>query len=75
VVVAVAGVQRWERCGEIPLLLLAAGFLLAYARPVVQPGIDSDLRLTLHVVSWTVCGAFAAGVTHRRLPARAPTGR
>jgi hypothetical protein len=43
-VVAVAGVQRWERRGEI-LLLFLTRFLLAYAWPVVHPVTDSDLRL------------------------------
>ncbi len=52
-------VQRWERRAEIPLLLLAAAFLLAYAWPVVHPRLDPDLRTTLNLVSWTVWGAFA----------------
>lgn len=58
-------VQQWERRSEIPLLLLAAAFLVAYAWPVVDPGVDSQLRTTLEVVSWTVWAAFAADFTAR----------
>ena len=51
-------VQRWEKRAEIPLLLLALAFLVAYAWPVLDPRLDSDLRTTLDVASWTVWGAF-----------------
>jgi voltage-gated potassium channel len=47
-------VQRWERRSEIPLLLLAVAFLVAYAWPVVDPRLDPDLGGFLRVVSWTV---------------------
>lgn len=53
-------VQRWERRAEIPLLLLAIAFLVAYAWPVLDPGLDRDLRTTLTIASWTVWAAFAA---------------
>ena len=52
-------VERWEHRFEIPLLLLAAAFLVAYAWPVLDPRIDPDLRTSLNVLSWTVWGAFA----------------
>ena len=52
-------VERWEHRSEIPLLLLAAAFLVAYAWPVLDPRIDPDLRTSLTVLSWTVWGAFA----------------
>jgi len=52
-------VERWERRVEIPLLLLAAAFLVAYAWPVVDPRMDSDIRSFLVRVSWTVWAAFA----------------
>lgn len=52
-------VQRWERRSEIPLLLLAGAFLIAYAWPVLDPRLDADLRTFLTVASWTVWGAFA----------------
>jgi voltage-gated potassium channel len=52
-------VQRWERRSEVPLLLLALAFLVAYAWPVFDPRLDHDLRSFLSVVSWAVWGAFA----------------
>ncbi|MEO7942476.1 MAG: ion channel [Marmoricola sp.] len=58
-------VQRWERRSEVPLLLLAAAFLVAYAWPVVHPQLDSHLRTSLSIVSWTVWGAFAVDFTAR----------
>lgn len=52
-------VERWERRAEIPLLLLAFAFLGAYAWPVLDESMDSDLRTMLTVCSWTVWVAFA----------------
>ncbi|RJS47474.1 potassium channel family protein [Nocardioides cavernaquae] len=52
-------VQRWERRTEIPLLLLALAFLVAYAWPVVDPRLEPDLELFLRFVSWAVWVAFA----------------
>lgn len=51
-------VQRWEKRAEVPLLLLALAFLVAYAWPVLDPGLDPDLRTMLEVASWTVWAAF-----------------
>ena len=52
-------VERWERRAEIPLLLLAIAFLIAYALPVVDRSIDASVESFLVVVSWTVWVAFA----------------
>jgi voltage-gated potassium channel len=52
-------VERWERRAEIPLLLLAVAFLVAYAWPIVDPGLDRDLESFFQVTTWTVWGAFA----------------
>jgi voltage-gated potassium channel len=52
-------VERWERRTEVPLLLLAVAFLLAYAWPVLDPGLDPDLAEFFVTVSWTVWAAFA----------------
>jgi voltage-gated potassium channel len=52
-------VERWERRTEVPLLLLATAFLVAYVWPVLDPGMDPTARALLDVVSWTVWGAFA----------------
>jgi len=55
----VTRVERWEKRAEVPLLLLATAFLVAYAWPVLDPRLDRDLRTFLAVVSWTVYAAFA----------------
>ena len=52
-------VERWERRSEVPLLLLATAFLVAYAWPVVDPRLDSDWRGFFSAISWTVWLAFA----------------
>ena len=52
-------VERWERHTEIPLLLLAAAFLVAYAWPVLDQSMNKDLRQSLVVLSWAVWVAFA----------------
>ncbi len=53
-------VESWERRSEVPLLLLAGAFLVAYAWPILDPRLDPDLRTSLAVVSWTVWVAFVA---------------
>lgn len=58
-------VERWERKVEFPLLFLAVAFLVAYAWPVLDGGLNSDLRTFLEVVSWTVWVAFAADFAAR----------
>jgi len=58
-------VQRWERRSEIPLLLLAVAFLVAYAWPVLDPRLDGDISSTLEVVSWTVWAAFTVDFAAR----------
>src|SRR4051794_12968935 len=50
---------RWEQRAEVPLILLAVAFLVAYAWPVIDTGLSPDLRTFLNVVSWTVWVAFA----------------
>jgi voltage-gated potassium channel len=52
-------VERWERRTEVPLLLLAAAFLVAYAWPILDPRLDATTREVLDVASWTVWAAFA----------------
>ena len=58
-------VQRWEKRAEIPLLLLAVAFLVAYAWPVLDPRLSPDLRTSLEVASWTVWAAFIADFAAR----------
>lgn len=52
-------VERWERTSEVPLLLLALAFLVAYAWPVLDPRLDHTLDNVLTVASWTIWVAFA----------------
>ncbi len=52
-------VEQWERRTEVPLLLLATAFLVAYVWPVLDPEMDPTARTYLDAVSWTVWGAFA----------------
>lgn len=52
-------VERWERKAEIPLLILAATFLVAYAWPVLNQHMGSSLRDALSKISWVVWAAFA----------------
>ncbi|MFH5207423.1 potassium channel family protein [Antrihabitans sp. NCIMB 15449] len=58
-------VERWERHAEIPLLLLAGAFLVAYAWPVLDRHVDPDVRSWLSIVSWTVWAAFAVDFSVR----------
>ena len=58
-------VERWEKRAEIPLLLLAVAFLIAYAWPVLDPRMSPDLRTSLEVASWTVWAAFIADFAAR----------
>jgi voltage-gated potassium channel len=51
-------VQRWERRSEVPLLLLALAFVVAYAWPVLDQRLDPSLRSVLEAASWTVWVAF-----------------
>lgn len=52
-------VERWERKAEIPLLILAATFLGAYAWPVLNQRLNPNLRGDLSKISWIVWAAFA----------------
>lgn len=52
-------VEKWERRSEVPLILLALAFLVAYAWPVLDPRLEPNTRTTLDTLSWTVWGAFA----------------
>ena len=52
-------VEKWERRSEVPLILLALAFLVAYAWPVLDPRLEPSTRTTLDALSWTVWGAFA----------------
>jgi voltage-gated potassium channel len=61
----VSRVERWERNSEVPLLLLAVAFLVAYAWPVLNTSLGHDLETFLQTVSWTVWVAFAVDFAAR----------
>ena len=51
-------VAVWERRADVPLLLLASAFFVAYAWPILDPRMDAGLLDFLRVVSWAVWVAF-----------------
>lgn len=51
-------VEEWERRTEVPLLLLAFAFLVAYAWPILDPSLDPGVESFLSTLSWAVWGAF-----------------
>jgi voltage-gated potassium channel len=55
----VTRVERYEQRSEIPMLLLAVAFLVAYAWPVLDSDLDPDVIASLNVLSWAVWAAFA----------------
>lgn len=52
-------VERWERKAEVPLLILAVTFLVAYAWPVLNQRLNTSLRDDLTTISWIIWAAFA----------------
>lgn len=60
-------VERWERNAEIPLLLLALGFLGAYAVLVIDQGLAPDLRSALVTFSWAIWVAFGVDFAARMI--------
>lgn len=58
-------VERWEKRAEVPLLLLAVAFLVAYAWPVLDPRLDPGLRSFFVALSWSVWAAFGVDLLIR----------
>jgi voltage-gated potassium channel len=58
-------VERWESRAEIPLLLLALAFLVAYAWPILDPRLDPDTTRFLTILSWTTWVAFGVDLMVR----------
>ena len=50
--------ERWERRSEWPLTAAALVFLVAYAWPILNPGLDGDKAETLLLVTWTAWALF-----------------
>ncbi len=51
-------IERWEQRSEIPLLLLALAFLVAYAWQVLDPRLNGGLLDFLELISWAVWAVF-----------------
>ncbi|MGW6706383.1 potassium channel family protein [Streptomyces sp. NPDC054956] len=51
--------SRWERRTQTPLLVLALGFALAYAVPIVVPDASADVHRACTHAEWVVWAAFA----------------
>ncbi|MEU8778188.1 potassium channel family protein [Streptomyces sp. NPDC048606] len=51
---------RWERRTQVPLLVLAGAFALAYAVPIVVPDADAGVLRACTYAEWVVWAAFAA---------------
>ncbi|HJR89625.1 MAG TPA: potassium channel family protein [Aeromicrobium sp.] len=58
-------VEQWERRAEVPLMLLAVAFLVAYVWPILDPRMDPGIRSFLIVLSWTVWAAFGVDLLIR----------
>lgn len=67
-------VHRWERRAEIPLLLLALAFVVAYVWPVLDPRLDPTIVTVLQIVSWSVWAAFVIDFATRVALARDTRG-
>ncbi|MEU9029257.1 potassium channel family protein [Streptomyces sp. NPDC048383] len=50
----------WERRSQMPLLVLAVAFAVAYAVPIVAPDADAGVQRWCAVTEWVVWAAFAA---------------
>ncbi|MFE2286153.1 potassium channel family protein [Streptomyces sp. NPDC059443] len=51
--------SRWERRTQTPLLVLALGFAVAYAVPIVAPDADPGVHRACTHAEWVVWAAFA----------------
>ncbi|MEU9001071.1 potassium channel family protein [Streptomyces sp. NPDC048551] len=50
---------RWERRTQVPLLVLAVAFAVAYAVPIVAPDADGSVHRACTHAEWVVWAAFA----------------
>ena len=51
--------SRWSEVMDWPLMVAAAAFLVAYAVPILNPGISPTLRIWCEVVQWVTWAMFA----------------
>lgn len=55
----------WERATEWPLAAAALGFLVAYAWPILEPGLPATARTVCSVVTWAAWIAFVVDYVAR----------
>lgn len=65
-----ARVARWERSTEWPLAIVAVAFLIAYAVPILWPGISTPLRRACSVCDLVAWVLFAIDYAWRVVLAR-----
>lgn len=58
-------VRAWERVSDLPMTILAIVFLLAYAIPIIFPGIPPHWHAILHYVDLTVWALFTLDYIRR----------
>ncbi len=63
-------VERWEHRAEVPLMILALAFVVAYAWPVLNPRLDSGLRTMFSTLSWALWTGFALDLVVRLVLAK-----
>ena len=51
-------VEQWEKRSEIPMLLMAAAFMVAYAWPVLDPRMTPDTHTILNFLSYAIWVVF-----------------
>jgi voltage-gated potassium channel len=56
---------RWQRATEVPLMVAAVAFLVAYAVPIVWPQLPSGVLALCRWVSWGSWGLFAVDYVAR----------
>lgn len=57
--------RAWERHTEWPLTAVAGAFLVAYAWPIIEPGISQVWHTLCNVFTWLAWGAFVADYSIR----------
>ncbi len=57
--------EQWERSVQIPLLVASVLFVVAYAWPILDPGLSRSLSHACEVVVWVTWAALAAELVTR----------
>ncbi|MEJ5868158.1 potassium channel family protein [Pseudokineococcus sp. 5B2Z-1] len=57
--------RRWERRAEWPLTAAAILYLVAYAVPILEPGLATAWATTAHVSGWLLWAVFAVDLAVR----------